>query len=91
MAVPSATHTVPLGRSVESRLESVLWQEDGRVHWSRRHIVISLISDCQLTIHEERQVQYLIEKLCGICQSINYCRRPSAIVCDMETKFELLE
>ena len=54
MAVPSATHAVPLGRSVESRLESVLWQEDGRVHWSRRHIVISLIRDCQLTVKNDK-------------------------------------
>ena len=50
-------------------------------------LVEKLIRGCQLTIHEQ-QAQYSIEK-CAV--SIDYCRRPSAIVCDMETKFELLE
>ena len=68
---------------VESRLESVLWQENGKVHWWRRH-VISPIRGCQLTIHEELQVQYLIEKYAAC---IDPCHRPSAIVCDMEAKF----
>ena len=72
---------------VESRVESVLWQENGRVHWWRRHTVISMIRGCQLTIHEQ-QAQYLIQNCAA---SIDYCRRPSAIVCDMEMKFELLE
>ena len=49
-------------------------------------LVDKLIRGCQLTIH--KQVQYSIEK-CAV--SIDYCRRPSAIVCDMETKFELLQ
>ena len=71
---------------VESRVESVLWQENGRMHWLRRHIIESLIRSCQLTIHEE-PVQYSMEN-CGA--SIDYCHRPSVIVCDMETKFELL-
>ena len=35
---------------VESRVESVLWQENGRMHWWRRNIIISLIRGCQLTI-----------------------------------------
>ena len=52
------------------------------------NIIISLVRGCQLTIHKERQAQYSI-KICAA--SIDYCRRPSAIVCDMETKFELLE
>ena len=69
---------------VESRVESVLWQENGRVHWWRRHIIISLIRGCQLAIHEERQAQYSIENCAA---SIDYCHRPSVIVCDMETKF----
>ena len=42
----------------------------------------------QLTIYEKQQVQYSIEN-CAV--SIDYCRRPSAIACDMETKFELFE
>ena len=58
--------------------------ESGRVHWWRRDIIISLIRGCQLTIHEELQVQYSIE---NCATSIDYCRRPSAIVCDMETTF----
>ena len=49
-------------------------------------LVDKLIRGCQLTIH--KQVQYSIEN-CAV--SIDYCRRPSAIVCDMDTKFELLE
>ena len=72
---------------VESRVESVLWQENGRVHWWRRHIIESLIRGCQLTIHEEQQAQYSIENCAA---SIDYCHRPSAIVCDMETKFDYL-
>ena len=44
-------------------VESVLRQENGRVHWWRRHIIniIALIRGCQLTIHEELQVQYSVE------------------------------
>ena len=45
------------------------------------------LTDCQLTIHEERQAQYSIENCAA---SIDYCHRPSAIVCDMETKFDYL-
>ena len=66
-----------------SRVESVLWQEDGRVHLWKRHIIILLIRGCQLVIHKEQQA---IEKLSAA--SIDYYCRPSAIVCDMETKFE---
>ena len=47
---------------VESRVESVLWQENGRVHrWRHKYSIISLIRGCQLTIHEERQAQFSIE------------------------------
>ena len=74
---PSAGSSV-----VESRLESVLWQESGKVHWWRRHI--SPIRGCQLTIHEELQAQYSIENY-SAC--IDPCHRPSGIVCDMEAKF----
>ena len=38
---------------VESSVESVLWQENGRMHWWRRYIIESLIRGCQLIIHEE--------------------------------------
>ena len=87
MTVPfSYSRSIPR-QVVESRVESVLWQENGRVHWWRRHIIISLIRGCQLTIHKERQAQYSIE---NCVTSINYCHRPSAIVCDMETKFDYL-
>ena len=72
---------------VESRVESVLWQENGRMHWWRRHIIESLIRGCQLTIHKERQAQYSIQNCAA---SIDYCHRPSVIVCDMETKFDYL-
>ena len=51
---------------------------------------INIIRGCQLTIHKERQAQYLIEN-CAASIAADHCRRPSAIVCDMETKFELLE
>ena len=54
------------------------------------NIIISLIRGCQLTIHEERQAQYSIEN-CAASIAADYCRRRSAIVCDMVTKFELLE
>ena len=47
------------------------------------NIIISLIRGCQLTMHEELQAQCSIENCAA--------SRPSAIVCDMETKFELLE
>ena len=84
VAVPfSYSRNIPR-QVVESRVESVLWQENGRVHWWRKHIVISLIRGCQLTIHEELQVHYLVENCAA---SIDYCRTPSAIVCDMQTKF----
>ena len=87
MTVPfSYSRSIPR-QVVESRVESVLWQENGRVHWWRRHIIESLIRDCQLTIHEERQAQYSIENCAA---SIDYCHRSSAIVCDMETKFDYL-
>ena len=87
MAVPfSYPRSIPW-QVVESRVESVLWQENGRMHWWRRHIIISLIRDCQLTIHKERQVQYSIENCAA---SIDYCHRPSVIVCYMETKFDYL-
>ena len=42
----------------------------------------------RLPVHEERQAQYLIENCAA---SIDYCRRASAIVRDMETKFELFK
>ena len=61
----SYTRSIPW-QIVESRVESVLWQEDGKVYWWRRHIIISLIRGCQLTIHEELEVQYSIDKLCSI-------------------------
>ena len=67
---------------VESRVESVLLQGNGRVHWWRRHIIILLIRGRQLTIHEE--LQYSIENCAA---SIDYCHSPSVIVCDMETRF----
>ena len=87
MAVPfSYSRSIPR-QVVESGVESVLWQENGRMHWLRRHIIISLIRGCQLTIHKERQAQYPME---NYVVSIDYCHRPSVIVCDMETKFELL-
>ena len=57
------------------------------MHWWRRHIIESLIRGCQLTRHEERQAQYSIENCAA---SIDYCHRPSALVCDMETKFDYL-
>ena len=41
------------------------------------------LAGCQLVIHKE---QHTIEKLSAA--SIDYWCRPSAIVCDMETKFE---
>ena len=49
------------------------------MHWWRRYIIISLKSD-KRSIRSRNCVA-----------SIDYCRRPSAIVCDMDTKFELLE
>ena len=72
---------------VESRVESVLWQDNGRMRWWRRHIIESLIRGCQLTVQEERQAQNSIENCAA---SIDYCHRSSAIVCDMVTKFDYL-
>ena len=66
----SYTRSIPR-QVVESRVESVQWQKDGRVHWWRRHIIISLKRGSQLTTHEERQVQYSIDKLCGIYQLLS--------------------
>ena len=87
MTVPfSYSRSIPR-QVVERRVESVLWQENGRMDWLRRHIIISMIRGCQLTIHEEQQPQYSIENCAA---SIDYCHRPSAIVCDMETKFDYL-
>ena len=31
---------------VESRVEFVLWQENGRVHWWRRHIIMPWMVRC---------------------------------------------
>ena len=62
---------------VESRVESVLCQEDARVALWRRHIIISLKRGNQLTIHEKRQAQHSIENCAA---SVDYCRRPSAMV-----------
>ena len=87
MTVPfSYSRSIPR-QVVESRVESVLWQENGRVHWLRRHIIESLIRGCQLTIHEEQQALYSIKNCAA---SIDCCHRPSVIVCDMETKFDYL-
>ena len=48
---------------VESRVESVLCQEDARVALVEN---ISLKKGNQLTIHEKRQAQHSIKKLCGM-------------------------
>ena len=76
----SYTRSIPR-QVVESRVESVQWQEDGRVHWWRRHIIISLKRGSQLTTHEKDKRSI---RLINCAASIDYCRRPSAIVCDME-------
>ena len=60
----SGSGTVPFGtHTAGSRVESVLCQEDVRVALVETAI---LKRGNQLTIHEKRQAQHLVETLCGI-------------------------
>ena len=85
MTVPFSYSRSISQQVVESRVESVLWQDNGRIHWC---IIISLIRG-----RHAANYNYTKNCKCSIrlrtvhAASIDYCRRPSAIVCDMETKF----
>ena len=69
-------------------MEPVLWQENGRASALVEKVCYYLTDLWSLPTNYTRRTAGAVENCAA---SINYCRRPSAIVCDMETRFELLE
>ena len=63
---------------------SELPKEDSRVALVEKAYFYLAEKRWPASIHK---VQHSIQKLCGI----NFCFRPAVMVCDMETKLELLE